>query len=597
MRSLRFLILLILCMLSGCTPAVETTNSQPTAEASATEIPATLTPTNTDIPPSPTETVTPSKTSLPYPVVLSVAAGESHSCALISNGAVQCWGKNVYGQLGDGTLEDRDDPVLVEGLEDAQAIAAGWGHTCAVTSAGAVFCWGYNDNGELGDGTTEHSSVPVEVSGVSGAGMVIAAGDDHTCVATEAGMVQCWGFNETGQLGDGSTDNQNSAVWVANMNGVQSLAAGWGHTCALTEAGSVYCWGSNEFGQLGVHTQEDDMPTPIMVDSLSEWVTALTAKGGHTCALITTGEVKCWGVNTYGQLGDGSIEDRDRPSPVRRLRGAQAVAAGWNHTCAILNDGEINCWGWNYYGQLGDQIFMTRAEPISAGNLQGRVSAMWLGWRHTCAVTISGQINCWGENDNGEGWNDWLLAQTPIPELLLNSSALAVVQEKSATPEGSGSSSTASSCPPMPTPSGPSEGQFIGLVIHHESLEGYGYRIGPDENVREGSDTFRIAYYRNDEGTLILIEREICKTDDHWRYTEVVAEFFVPPLEDREYVRLTCRFDSLDKQPDFLLGTTGYNPTGADWLSAKQAWVLSLDTMEFKRVPDWEIWDVICTMP
>jgi len=566
---------------------------------SLAEIPPSLTPTKTEIPPTTTETITPSRTPLPSPVVLSVTAGESHSCALISDCTVQCWGKNAYGQLGDGTTEEREEPRQVEGLENVQTLAAGWGHTCAVTAEGAVLCWGYNRNGELGDGTTRHSSVPVYVKGLSGAVNTIAAGDDHTCVVTNAGQVQCWGFNEIGQLGDGTTLDRNSAVNVVGLEGVRSMAAGWGHTCALSEAGSVYCWGSNEFGQLGVDTEEEIMPTPVVVDALGEWVQAITAKGGHTCALITNGEVQCWGVNTYGQLGDGTTEDQDQPGPVRGLRGVQALAAGWNHTCAIVADGGMKCWGWNYLGQLGDQTRMTQVKPVSVTHLQEKGLAMWLGWRHTCAVTDTGQIACWGENEDSEGWNDWLLAQVLLPDLLADSPALAVVQDPTPEPFTIGSStSTPSVCPPFPTPSVPMEGQYVGLVFIERGLEDYGYTFRGGNHVEWRGELYRIEKYESEQDYVIFIERNLCYYDEYHEYIEVIAEFIIPPLADDERVNITCRSDLIDEPPDLFFGVvSGYDEIGFDSFQARRAWVVSFETMVYEQISTAEIGDVYCRAP
>ncbi|MGB7540252.1 MAG: hypothetical protein WBM17_17050 [Anaerolineales bacterium] len=293
-----------------------------------------------------TKTVIPAKmqastsTSTPKPMlnVVSIVAGEGHSCALLSDGMVKCWGKNEFGQLGDGTTKNRDVPAPVRGLNNVRALTAGWGHTCALTGNGAVKCWGYNKNGELGNTHHTDSSRPVDVNGLSTGVTTIAAGDDHTCAAMDAGEVRCWGFNETGQLGDGTNENRDIPVAVKGWTGeAVSLAAGWGHTCALAAEGGVKCWGDDGIGQLGNNINSISSNSPVDVFGLMRGVTAITAKGGHACALLVDGSVQCWGDNTYGQLGDGTAVNRMTPVTVAGLDGGvQAVAAGWNHTCAII---------------------------------------------------------------------------------------------------------------------------------------------------------------------------------------------------------------------------------------------------------------------
>jgi len=200
--------------------------------------------------------------------VAAIAAGGSHTCALTAGGGVgtpsrqqfggvKCWGYDLYGQLGDGTIAwSCPTPVDVVGLASGVAtIAAGGDHTCALTTGGRLKCWGSNRNGGLGDGTAIDSGTPVDVVGFSTGVAIIAAGYWHTCALTAGRGVKCWGLNEYGQLGDGTTTQRCTPVdGVGLANGVAAIAAGRDHTCALTAGGGVKCWGSDLYGQLGLGT-------------------------------------------------------------------------------------------------------------------------------------------------------------------------------------------------------------------------------------------------------------------------------------------------------------------------------------------------------
>jgi alpha-tubulin suppressor-like RCC1 family protein len=359
----------------------------------------------TTVPGAVTPGQTPSRTAPPSNRVTSIAAGHSHACAVVESGEVWCWGKNEHGSLGDGTWADSNRPVKVASLAgEIQAVVAGWEHTCALTGAGGVKCWGYNKNGELGDGTNADSSVPVDVHGLANGVVSIGAGDDHTCAVLDDGGVECWGYNKYGELGNGTEIDSNVPVKVYGLNvGVIAVAGGWDHSCALTVLGGVVCWGNNEYGQLGNGSAVESRSTPVIVQGLTQGVSAISAGGGHACALLQDASVVCWGNNQYGQLGDGTGENRKTPVAVISLpiRVGQ-IAAGRNHTCAVGNLGELFCWGWNYYGQLGNGFRTSSTKPVEADEFMYGALGAALGWGFTCAVTDPGGIQCWGLNESGQ---------------------------------------------------------------------------------------------------------------------------------------------------------------------------------------------------
>jgi hypothetical protein len=297
---------------------------------------------------------------------------------------VECWGNNSDGQLGNGTTTNSSTPVDVTGLTSGvTAISAGGGdpvpgdHTCALTTGGGVKCWGRNNNGQLGNGTTTNSSTPVDVTGLTSGVAAVSAGGagpvqgEHTCALTTGGGVKCWGWNTSGQLGNGTTTNSSTAVDVTGLtSGVAAISAGGNYTCALTTGGGVKCWGINSYGEIGngTYTGPDCSgschTTAVDVLGLSSGVAAISAGGGHACALTTSNGVKCWGYGYYGQMGNGTTTDSSTPVDVTGLTsGATTVSAGGAHTCALTTEGGVKCWGSNVYGALGD-IYSDGSTPV-----------------------------------------------------------------------------------------------------------------------------------------------------------------------------------------------------------------------------------------
>lgn len=332
---------------------------------------------------------------------LSVAAGGDHSCALLRDGEVKCWGSNQYGQLGAKT--QKDSYVLVTSMiYKVVAISAGHDHTCAIRSDGKIKCWGYNKYGQLGNGTYEDSYTPVFVNGIDNA-VGISAGWMHSCALLSDGKVKCWGNNAYGQLGKGASNNSNIPVDVPDLDNVKKVSAGYKNTCALIADGTVKCWG-RDIDELRNELEFEygiSSPTDGITDAIDIAVGG-TNTSFHICVLLSKGGVKCFGDGYYGQLGDGRERFSFVPIPVAGVNNAINISAGGYYTCALLSDGNVKCWG--SFGYINDENDF----PVLEAQNVLSISA---GEDHACAALLNGEVTCWGEEDKGElgSWDEFTL--------------------------------------------------------------------------------------------------------------------------------------------------------------------------------------------
>jgi alpha-tubulin suppressor-like RCC1 family protein len=311
----------------------------------------------------------------PLSGVTAIAAGLNHNCVLI-NGGVKCWGYNAFGQLGDGSKTDRSTPVDVIGLASGvSAISTGSLHSCALTNLGGVKCWGSNGGGRLGNNVflNTDSATPVDVVTLPASApltgvVAIGAGGEHTCAIMTAGGMKCWGRNLEGQLGIDSLPLlgiSRTPLDVLGLNGSASaISLGGQHTCALNSGGGLQCWGYNDPGQVGDNSNMNRL-LPVNVSGLGSGVAAIDAGNVHTCALTTTGGAKCWGNGSIGQLGNDSMNGSLVPGDVVGLTANVAeISAGIDHTCFLMTSGGVKCTGFNGYGQLGDNTNQFRLTPV-----------------------------------------------------------------------------------------------------------------------------------------------------------------------------------------------------------------------------------------
>lgn len=336
--------------------------------------------------------------------IRAVSAGGSHTCVVLAGGGVRCWGAGAEGQLGDGAHTDRVVLPATSVLEGVRTVRAGMVHTCAVTEAGGVRCWGFGGNGRLGGGTETDSAVPPSADVLTGV-QDVSLGRTHTCALMNGGGVRCWGGNERGQLGDGTTTDRMTPPTSDVLTGAIAVAAGGIHTCALMKSGGVRCWGGNTFGQLGDGTMDDmnDTVVPPDVDVISN-VKMLATGDVHSCVVLNTGGIRCWGHNINGEVGIGNYDPVPSPSANDILPNASGVAAGHLFTCGVTQAGGVRCWGYNGRGQLGDatDLEVDRLQPADTDVLAG-VETITVGISHTCALMKQSRgLRCWGHNGSGQ---------------------------------------------------------------------------------------------------------------------------------------------------------------------------------------------------
>lgn len=297
--------------------------------------------------------------------VKDIAAGARYSIALKNDGTVWAWGQNDHGELGDGTAVDRLTPVQVSGLADVTGIAGAVGyHALALASDGTVWAWGQNDSGQLGDGTTEFRYEPVQVAGLTDV-VEIASGGYYSLGLRSDGTVWAWGFNGNGELGDGTLTNRLTPVQVPGLSGVSAIAAGGNHGLALKNDGTVWSWGQNSWGAVGIGYTSSRVTTPMLVTGL-DGVTAIKGGGFHSVALKSDGTVWTWGLNNYSQLGDGSTTNRVSPVQATGLDGVIDISAGGFSTLALREEGRVWGWGLNSSGQIGDNTATLRPAPVQS---------------------------------------------------------------------------------------------------------------------------------------------------------------------------------------------------------------------------------------
>jgi len=372
----------------------------------------------------------PSGPDAPPVPVDEIVAGGAHTCARIGD-RVRCWGSGARGQLGGNAEVDVLSAAAAPEVDVGPVgrLAAGAEHTCAILTDRTVACWGAGTNGRLGygdindvgDDEAPRAAGAVDLGG--GQASALAVGAAHTCATVPAIAMRCWGAFAEGRLGNNAMEDIGDAETpamsqaVAGSGGALAIAAGAAHTCFLDGSGQVRCFGRGTNGQLG-YGATTSLPAPGGPVEIGNAATALVAGDDHTCAVQIDDAVRCWGRGLDGRLGSGNtmdigtISDPGVFAPVGLGGGARALAAGARHTCALLTSGGVICWGANDHGQLGygNQMSVGASGPPSTAGtvpLPGEALAITAGGDHTCALLTGGGVICWGANDHGQlGYGD-----------------------------------------------------------------------------------------------------------------------------------------------------------------------------------------------
>ncbi len=377
---------------------------------------------------------------------LAITAGSEHTCAIDTLGQATCWGNNFEGALGDGTTTNRLSPAVVSGIAHgnsrlAVAISAGRSHTCAQVLTGpsiggasvgsTVVCWGAGGRGQLGNGGVTGSTTPVVATGVSSV-KDLSVNGDHSCALLADGTAKCWGENSDGEAGNGTSGGyQATAVVASGLTGARAIAAGYFHSCAVLANGTASCWGGNLRGQLGSGSfTSQSVPGPVTGLPLVSIGGRVSAGLYHSCGVEPNGGVKCWGNNVDGQVGDGSVTQRNAPV-VSGVSGVLDVCAGNYHSCALLADGTAKCWGYNTFGQAGTGSSSPATIPTPGSPVLGLTGAVAIqcGAYHSCATLANGTQKCWGYNTDGELGNSSTTASaSPVQVALASGQALDYVR-------------------------------------------------------------------------------------------------------------------------------------------------------------------------
>jgi prepilin-type N-terminal cleavage/methylation domain-containing protein len=361
-----------------------------------------------------------------------ISSGDSHVCGIYLNNQAYCWGSNTNGQLGINSTTQSQVPVAVStsGVLSGKTISfitAGSTQSCAIASNNLAYCWGSNNSGQLGNNSTTDSLVPVAVNtaGVLSGKTIksIATGSSTTCAIASDNNAYCWGDNTWGQLGNNSTVNSSIpvAVYTAGvLNGktIKSILTDGSETCVIASDNQAYCWGLNSYGRLGNNsTVNSSIPVAVYTAGVlsGKTITAISTGGSQACVIASDGQPYCWGFNFNGQLGNNSTTQSLVPvavytSGVLSGKTITSISTAGSQVCVVASDNQADCWGFNTMGQLGNNSTTDSHAPVAvynSGVLSGKtLTSVTVGYSHTCVLSSNNQGYCWGYNYYGQLGNN-----------------------------------------------------------------------------------------------------------------------------------------------------------------------------------------------
>ena len=346
------------------------------------------------------------KFSIPWKTVSTV---DDTTCGIDINHQLYCWGDNYYGQLDnyDGILKNSYGfPLTSDSIYNVKKICVGFANICGIDENSELLCWGANNFGQLGNYTTDNSYYPVLITnGQNSRWESVGLGGYHTCGVDKDDDLWCWGGNDHGQLGDGTTVHSSYPLFITNSQNIswKSISLGVYHTCGIDKSDRLWCWGGNDYGQLGDGSNADSNYPVLITNGQNNTWKSISLGAYYTCGIDENGKLWCWGSNNNGQLGDGTTINSSYPLLITNSQNSkwESISVGYYHTCGIDENGKLWCWGKNNGGQLGNGTIVNSNYPLLIANSQNSLwKSVSLGSFHTCGIDDTNNLWCWGLNDD-----------------------------------------------------------------------------------------------------------------------------------------------------------------------------------------------------
>jgi len=347
---------------------------------------------------------------------IAVAVKENSACAITESYKLKCWGENAYGVIGDNSTVSKLTPIAIDASTNFIRVYHGGTSVCAITDSLQRKCWGNNTWGQLGDESIQNKLTP-QLLDIADSFKQIAIDDYHACAIMQDESLKCWGNNAENALGISQTYQYNSAQPIDPTASFSSVSTGVNHSCAITTNGVLKCWGNNTYGALGDGTLIHKA-SPTIILSGTNFVEVAVGEN-HSCAITSAGQLRCWGQNSYGQVGHSSSSTANvlTPTIVDSSSTYTRIKTRANHTCGITSSGVLKCWGYNFFSQIGNNSTTNQMLPLVVDSGTS-YSSIAVGEQHTCGVTSAGSLKCFGQNTNGQIGNNTTSTSVGSPTII-----------------------------------------------------------------------------------------------------------------------------------------------------------------------------------